>query len=83
LLDVMFREDLARLRRANAPANMAIVRHAVLNRLSTARPTPSFKNRRKQVAWNVDYLESDLRHTARPFKRFAWSKCEPGVRTGG
>jgi predicted transposase YbfD/YdcC len=60
MLDVVFREDLARLRRANAPQNMAIVRHTALNQLSKARPTTSFKNRRKKAGWNVDYLETLL-----------------------
>ncbi len=61
VLDVVFREDLARLRSGNAPANMAIVRHTALNLLSGARPTTSFKNRRKKAGWNVDYLETVLR----------------------
>jgi hypothetical protein len=43
---------------------MAIVRHTALNLLSKARPTTSFKNRRKKAGWNVDYLENLLRHTA-------------------
>jgi predicted transposase YbfD/YdcC len=64
ILDVVFREDLARLRSGNAPANMAIVRHTALNLLSGARPTTSFKNRRKKAGWNVDYLETVLRRTA-------------------
>lgn len=63
-LDVVFREDLARLRSGNAPANMAIIRHTALNLLSGARPTTSFKNRRKKAGWNVDYLETVLRRTA-------------------
>ncbi len=49
---------LARLRSANAPANMAIIRHTALNLLSKTRPTTSFKNRRKQAGWNIDYLEN-------------------------
>ena len=64
VLDVVFREDLARLRNGNAPANMAIVRHTALNLLSGAKPTTSFKNRRKKAGWNVDYLETILRRTA-------------------
>ena len=64
MLDVVFREDLARLRSANAPANMAIIRHTALNLLSGAKPTTSFKNRRKKAGWNVDYLETVLRGTA-------------------
>ena len=65
VLDVVFREDLARLRSANAPANMAIVRHAALNLLSQAKPSTSFKNRRKRAGWNTDYLEAVIRADAR------------------
>lgn len=64
MLDVVFREDLARLRSGNGPANMAIIRHTALNLLSRAKPTTSFKNRRKKAGWNVDYLETVLRRTA-------------------
>ena len=64
VLDVVFREDLARLRSGNAPANMAIVRHAALNLLSRAKPTTSFKNRRKRAGWNTDYLETIIRGQA-------------------
>jgi predicted transposase YbfD/YdcC len=63
-LDVVFREELARLRSGNAPQNMAIVRHVAMNLLSNARPTTSFKNRRKKAGWDVDYLETILRRTA-------------------
>ena len=61
VLDVVFREDLARLRRGNAPANMGTVRHAALNLLSQAKPITGFKNRRKRAGWNVDYLENVIR----------------------
>lgn len=64
MLDVVFREGLARLRSGNAPANMAIVRHTALNLLSGAKPTTSFKNRRKKAGWNADYLETVLRGMA-------------------
>jgi predicted transposase YbfD/YdcC len=64
VLDVVFREDLARLRSGNAPANMAIVRHAALNLLSRAKPITSFKNRRKRAGWNTDYLETIIRGAA-------------------
>jgi predicted transposase YbfD/YdcC len=64
VLDVVFREDLARLRSANAPANMAIVRHTALNLLSRAKPITSFKNRRKRAGWNTDYLEAVIRGAA-------------------
>ena len=64
MLDVVFREDLVRLRSGNAPHNMAIVRHAAMNLLSVASPITSFKNRRKSAGWDVDYLEAIIRRTA-------------------
>ena len=64
MLDVVFHEDLARLRSGNAPANMAIVRHTAMNLLSQAKPTTSFKNRRKRAGWNADYLETVIRGEA-------------------
>jgi predicted transposase YbfD/YdcC len=64
VLDVVFREDLIRLRSGNAPENMAIVRHVALNLLSRAKPITSFKNRRKKAGWDVGYLKTVLRQTA-------------------
>ena len=64
VLDVVFREDLARLRSGNAPANTAVVRHPALNLLSRAKPITSFKNRRKRAGWNTDYLEAVIRGAA-------------------
>jgi predicted transposase YbfD/YdcC len=64
VFDVVFHEDQARLRSGKAPANMAIVRHAALNLLSRAKPTTSFKNRRKRAGWNTDYLEAVIRGAA-------------------
>ena len=63
VLDVVFHEDLARLRTGNAPQNMAIIRHTALNFLSRARPTTSLKNRRKRAGWNPDYLDHVIRQT--------------------
>ena len=64
VLDVIFREDLARFRTGHGPQNMAIIRHTTLNLLSRAKPTISLKNRRKRVSWNVDYLETLIRQNA-------------------
>jgi predicted transposase YbfD/YdcC len=63
VLDVVFREDLARFRTGDGPQNMAIIRHTALNLLNQAKPTVSFKNRRKRAGWNVDYLETVIRQT--------------------
>jgi predicted transposase YbfD/YdcC len=63
-LDVIFRDDLARLRTGHAPENMAVVKHMALNLLHQAKPTTSLKNRRKLAGWSTDYLEQLLRGTA-------------------
>jgi predicted transposase YbfD/YdcC len=63
-LDVVFRDDLARLRSGHGPENMAVVKHMALNLLSQARPTTSLKNRRKLAGWSTDYLDQLLRGTA-------------------
>src|SRR5687768_13311426 len=64
VLDVVFRDDLARLRSGHGPENMAVVKHMALNLLSQARPTTSLKNRRKLAGWSTDYLDQLLRGTA-------------------
>jgi predicted transposase YbfD/YdcC len=64
VLDVVFHEDLARLRTGHGPANMAVVRHMATNLLHQARPTVSLENRRKRAGWNSAYLESLIRQTA-------------------
>lgn len=64
VLDVVFHDDLTRLRSGHGPANMAIIRHAAMNLLNQAKPTTSLKNRRKKAGWNPDYLEKLIRRTA-------------------
>src|ERR1700678_4440238 len=63
-LDVVFRDDLARLRTDHGPANMAVVRHMAINLLRQATPSISLKNRRKRAAWNTDYLAQLIRQAA-------------------
>jgi predicted transposase YbfD/YdcC len=60
LLDVVFHDDLARLRTGYGPQNMAVIKHTALNMLSSAKPTISLKNRRKRAGWNPDYLAALL-----------------------
>jgi predicted transposase YbfD/YdcC len=64
VLDVVFHDDLARLRTGHGPENMATVKHMAMNLVRQAQPTTSLKNRRKKAAWNPDYLETLLRQTA-------------------
>ena len=64
VLDVVFKDDLARLRSGHGPANMAVVKHMAVNLLRQAKPTSSLKNRRKRAGWNSAYLESLIRQSA-------------------
>src|SRR3954451_14833750 len=64
VLDVVFRDDLARLRTAHGPENMAVIRHMAVNRLRQAAPSVSLKNRRKRAGWNTAFLETLIRQTA-------------------
>ena len=64
VLDVVFHDDLARLRSGHGLANMAIVKHAAMNLLSQAKPITNLKNRRKRTGWNQNYLEKIIRRTA-------------------
>ena len=63
-LDVVFRDDLARLRTDHGPANMAVVRDMAVNLLRQAAPSISPKNRRKRAGWNTDYLATLIRQMA-------------------
>ena len=63
-LDVVFRDDLARLRTGHGPQNMAVVKHFALNLLRQARPAISLKNRRKLAGWSTDYLQTLINGSA-------------------
>ncbi len=60
-LDVVFHDDLARLRSDNAPENMAIIKHMASNLLRGTKPTMSLKNRLKMAGWSPDYLANVLK----------------------
>jgi predicted transposase YbfD/YdcC len=64
VLDVVFKDDLSRLRTGHAPENMAVVRHMAVNLLRQATPSTSLKNRRKRAGWNTAYLERLVRQAA-------------------
>jgi predicted transposase YbfD/YdcC len=64
VLDVVFRDDLARLRTGHGPENMAVIRHMAVNLLRQAAPSVSLKNRRKRAGWNTAFLETLIRQTA-------------------
>ena len=64
VLDVVFHEDLSRLRSGAGPQNMATVRHMAINLLRAPRDKHSLKVRRKSAAWDTNYLEALLRQSA-------------------
>ncbi len=61
VLDVVFHDDLARLRSANGPQNMAVVKHIAMNLVRNPTDRHSIKVRRKLAALNDDYLDTLLR----------------------
>ena len=56
VLDVVFHDDLMRLRTSNGPANMATVRHMSLNLIRGIDDKASLKVRRKTIGWDDHYL---------------------------
>lgn len=64
VLDVVFHEDLSRLRSGAGPQNMATVRHMAMNLIRSAHDKHSLKVRRKSAAWDAAYLEAIIRQSA-------------------
>lgn len=62
VLDVVFHDDLARLRTGFGPQNMAVVKHMAMNLIRHPKDRHSLKNRRKLACLNADYLESLIRN---------------------
>ena len=56
VLDVVFHDDLARLRTENRPANMATFKHAALHLIKEIPDKASLEIKKKTVAWDEDYL---------------------------
>lgn len=61
VLDVVFHDDLARLRTGYGPQNMAVIKHMAMNMLRAANDKHSLKVRRKKANLNQDYLETLIR----------------------
>ena len=60
VMDVVFHDDLMRLRTGAGPANMATIRHAALNIVKEIPDKASLKVRRKTLGWDENYLLSAL-----------------------
>jgi predicted transposase YbfD/YdcC len=56
VLDVTFRDDLARVRKGHGAKNMAVVRHFAVNIVRSADDKRSLKLRRKLAGWDQEYL---------------------------
>jgi hypothetical protein len=56
-LDISFRDDDSRIRRGNAPQNIAVIKHMALNLLQkTKGKRDSIKQLRKAAGWDNDLL---------------------------
>jgi predicted transposase YbfD/YdcC len=60
VMDMIFRDDECRVRKDNAPANFATIKHMACNLLPRAPGKDSMNVRRKTAAWNDDYLATLL-----------------------
>lgn len=56
VMDMVFRDDECRIRKQNAPANFATVKHMASNLLRQAPGKDSLRVKRKVAAWDDDYL---------------------------
>jgi predicted transposase YbfD/YdcC len=61
VLDVVFHDDLVRLRTGNGPRNMAVIRHMIMNLIRAKNDKHSLKTRRKRANLSPDYLENIIR----------------------
>jgi len=63
VLDVVFHDDLARLRSQNGPQNMAVVKHMAMNLVHHPKDKHSLKVRRKLANLNPDYLQALIKQS--------------------
>lgn len=59
-LDVVFKDDLSRLRKGHGARNMAVLRHFAINLVRAVADKRSVKLRRKRAAWDTNDLASIL-----------------------
>lgn len=61
VLDIVFNDDQCRIRKGNAPRNIAIIKKTVLNLLQLIKkikPRVSVRAMRKLAGWDFDFLDS-------------------------
>jgi predicted transposase YbfD/YdcC len=62
VLDVHFGEDASRIRKDNAPQNMAVLRKIALNLLRIHPDKVSIRRKIKKAAWDDQFLTAILGH---------------------
>ncbi len=60
VLDVAFREDMQRIRKANSAANFVTLHHIVLNLLRLGKSKGGIETKRLKCAWNATYRMQTL-----------------------
>ena len=58
VMDMVFRDDECRIRKHNAPANFATIKHMASNLLRRAPGKDSLRVKRRIAAWDEDFLAS-------------------------
>ena len=58
VMDMVFRDDECRIRRDNAPANFATIKHIASNLMRAKADKHSMRAKRRLAAWDDAYLES-------------------------
>ena len=58
VMDMVFRDDECRIRRDNAPANFATMKHIASNLMRTKADKHSMRAKRRLASWDDDYLAS-------------------------
>ncbi|MCP4493027.1 MAG: ISAs1 family transposase [Gammaproteobacteria bacterium] len=56
VMDMIFRDDECRIRKDNAPANFATIKHMASNILRHSKGKRSMRSKRHEAAWDEDFL---------------------------
>jgi hypothetical protein len=56
VMDMVFRDDECRVRKDNAPANFATIKHMASNILRSSKGKQSMRQKRHAAAWDDDFL---------------------------
>lgn len=65
VLDVVFHDDLMRLRTEDGPKKMAPIKHMAMNLIRATPGKDSLKTKRKAAGWDQDYLKTIITQTGK------------------